>query len=73
MGEYLASGIPILANVPADSFVSWYFSKYDCGLVVDVNDVEMLRKAVLKLLDNKELRHRLGRNAQERADRKSVV
>ena len=34
-GEYLASGVPILAHVPADSFVSWYLKTHECGLVVD--------------------------------------
>jgi glycosyltransferase involved in cell wall biosynthesis len=67
MGEYLASGVPILAHVPHDSFVSWYFRKHGCGLVVDVNDVDVLEKAVLELINNRDLRERLCRNARERA------
>jgi glycosyltransferase involved in cell wall biosynthesis len=66
-GEYLASGVPILAHVPGDSFVSWYLKTHECGLVVDVNDVEVLKEAILKLSNNAELRNKLTVNARERA------
>jgi glycosyltransferase involved in cell wall biosynthesis len=66
-GEYLASGVPILAHVPANSFVSWYLKTHGCGLVVDVNDIEVLKQSILEILSRAELRATLGRNAQERA------
>lgn len=66
-GEYLASGVPILAHVPSDSFVSWYLRTHQCGLVIDVNDTQALRRAILELIEDEELRKRVSRNAQERA------
>jgi glycosyltransferase involved in cell wall biosynthesis len=66
-GEYLASGVPILAHVPADSFVSWYLKTHECGFVVDVNDIESLKQAIVELVNNTECRSKLIRNAQERA------
>ena len=67
MGEYLASGVPILAHVPSDSFVSWYLKTHGCGFVVDVNDIGVLKKAILALIENAELRRKLTGSAQERA------
>ncbi len=64
-GEYLASGIPILAHVPPESFVSWYFRKYDCGYVVDVDDVDALKTAVNEIINNLDLRRNLSANAKE--------
>jgi glycosyltransferase involved in cell wall biosynthesis len=66
-GEYLASGVPILAHVPADSFVSWYLKTHECGFVVDENDIESLKQAIVELVNNTECRIKLIRNAQERA------
>lgn len=50
LGEYLASGTPILVHAPADSFLSWFFRKYQCGEVVDAPDGRYLVKAVRRLL-----------------------
>jgi glycosyltransferase involved in cell wall biosynthesis len=66
-GEYLASGTPILAHVPPDSFVSWYLKKNECGLVVDRDDPSALAGALERLLDDRNLRFSLSKNAQERA------
>jgi glycosyltransferase involved in cell wall biosynthesis len=66
-GEYLASGRPILAHVPPDSFVSWYLRKYECGLVVDKDDPLMLAQAIRGLIDDKGLQDSLSRNARTRA------
>lgn len=67
MGEYLASGRPILVHAPADSYVSWYFRKHGCGLVVDQNDARSLADALRELLGNRALRRRLGETALARA------
>jgi glycosyltransferase involved in cell wall biosynthesis len=67
MAEYLAAGRPILVHAPTDSFVSWYFSKHGCGVVVDKLDPEPLAAAVRQLLDDGNLRRRLGAAAQTRA------
>lgn len=66
-GEYLAAGRPILVHAPADSFLSWYFKRHECGLVVDQSDPEMLAQAINSLLTNSFLRQKLGANALERA------
>ena len=50
LGEYLASGRPVLAHVPADSFVSWYLRRHGCGLVVDDADDGPALAAALQVL-----------------------
>jgi glycosyltransferase involved in cell wall biosynthesis len=67
MGEYLASGRPILVHGPPDSFIAWYFRAYECGLVVDQNDPAQLARAIDSLLNDASLRERLGTHARERA------
>jgi len=67
--EYLSVGRPILVHAPADSFVSWYFRKNGCGLVVDRNDPEALAAAIARLLSDPDLRADLGARARECAER----
>jgi len=67
IGEYLASERPILVHAPEDSFISWYFRKYRCGLVVDENDTDQLAKALERLSTDENLRRELTLNACERA------
>ena len=66
-GEYLGAGRPILAHVPADSFVAWYLRRHESGLVVDERDPIVLRAAIDRLATDRELRGGLARNAWERA------
>lgn len=63
MGEYLASGRPILVHAPPDSFVSWYFREQKCGVVVDSNDPLILKRAIECILDDSDLRQRVSKNA----------
>ncbi len=67
MGEYLAARRPILVHAPADSFISWYFRRYECGIVVDQNDPVQLANALDSLLADASLRERLSERAWERA------
>jgi glycosyltransferase involved in cell wall biosynthesis len=67
LGEYLAAGRPVLAHVQADSFVAWYLTRYDCGVVVSERDPAALAAALERLLHDGELRERLVRNARTRA------
>jgi glycosyltransferase involved in cell wall biosynthesis len=67
MGEYLHTGRPILVHAPSDSFVAWYFKKYQCGAVVDQNDPEILRDAIRWIIEDKSLREQLKENALSRA------
>src|SRR5947209_17739116 len=50
VGEYLASGRPVLVHAPRGSFVSWYFREHECGLVVDEDDPRALARGLVKLL-----------------------
>jgi glycosyltransferase involved in cell wall biosynthesis len=67
IGEYLASGRPILVHAPADSFTAWYFREHECGLVVDTDDVEALAHGIEQLLTEESLAHRFVTNALARA------
>lgn len=67
LGDYLASGTPILAVVPGDTFVAWYLRRHDCGMVLDRADVDAVADAILRLLSDVQLRDRLVANAIARA------
>jgi glycosyltransferase involved in cell wall biosynthesis len=67
MAEYLAAGRPILAHAPADSFVSSYFRRHGCGVVVDRSDPAELADALGRIIDDAELRTRTCASAWERA------
>lgn len=67
MGEYLASGTPILVNAPPDTFVASYFRDHRCGIVVDRLDPAELASAIARLLDDDELRRDVAARAWERA------
>jgi len=67
LAEYLASGRPILCHAPHDSFISWYFRKHECGVVVDEDDPARLAKGIELILNDAQLCQRLIANAYERA------
>jgi glycosyltransferase involved in cell wall biosynthesis len=64
LGEYLASGRPILVHAPADAFISWYLRAYDCGLVVDSKDPEALAKGLMRLVSDNDMRKMYSDNAR---------
>jgi glycosyltransferase involved in cell wall biosynthesis len=67
MAEYLASGRPILAHVPSDSFVAYYMRQHQCAMVADENNPERLMGSILSLINNESLRHLLIQNARRQA------
>lgn len=67
MGEYLAARRPILVHAPPDSFLSWYFRRYECGVVVDRPDPALLAEAIVRLASDEPLQKRLASRAWERA------
>lgn len=67
MGEYLATGRPIVVNSPPDSFLSWYFNKYKCGVVVDSEEVNDLANEIINLITNSDYRDTVTANARARA------
>jgi glycosyltransferase involved in cell wall biosynthesis len=67
LGEYLAARRPVLVHAPRDSFISWYFRKHECGVVVDEDDPARLAGGIELILSDAELCQRLIANAIERA------
>lgn len=53
MGEYLASGVPVLVHAPQDAFVSWFFRQNGCGFVVDRPDIDLLAATIKSILCNR--------------------
>ena len=70
LGEYLASGRPVLAHVPADSFVANYCSKHECAGIAKQNDAHSLAQHLKHLITNEKFRARIISNAlsQSQAD-----
>lgn len=67
MGEYLATGRPILAHTPSDSFVSWYFCKHRCGAVVNRLDAGELAVALKRIISDDAERAEWSSRARRRA------
>jgi glycosyltransferase involved in cell wall biosynthesis len=67
MGEYLAAKKPVLVHAPSDSFISWYFRKYNCGCVVDEDDPKKLAQKIIRLLNDTEMQKLFSENAYSRA------
>lgn len=67
LGEYLAARRPVLVHAPPDSFVSWYFRKHECGVVVDRLDPALLAESIGRLLDDVRLQQGLGERAWARS------
>ncbi len=64
-GEYLSVGRPVLVHAPQDTFVSCYFRKKECGIVVGKNDTGLLAKEIARLIDDRELQFKLGEKARQ--------
>jgi glycosyltransferase involved in cell wall biosynthesis len=67
MGEYLASGRPILAYIPADSFVAYYCGKYECAAIVSQNNVMALAQEIRHIISDDNFRARVVHKAISRA------
>ncbi|MBC8509362.1 MAG: glycosyltransferase [Chloroflexi bacterium] len=67
LGEYLASGRPILAHVPADSFVADYCGKHRCASIAYQNNPTTLAQHIKDIITNEEFRSILIRNALSQA------
>jgi len=63
IGEYLIAGTPVLVHAPKDSFVSWYFSRNLCGMVISDDDPGPLSKAIERLLSDPGLRREITTHA----------
>jgi glycosyltransferase involved in cell wall biosynthesis len=67
LGEYLASGRPVLAHVPANSFVAYYLKKNQCGLVASENDPDNLKNHILKLINDEGFGRKITQYARQTA------
>jgi glycosyltransferase involved in cell wall biosynthesis len=67
LAEYLASGRPVLAHAPADSFVAYYLEKNQCGLIASKNDSTNLKEDILRLIGDDSFRRAITHNARQRA------
>ena len=65
MGEYLASGRPVLVHAPSDSFISRYFIEHECGFVVEKENADDLADAIREIIDDKDKRSRKVANARQ--------
>lgn len=73
MGEYLAVGRPVIVHAPRDSFVSWFFRKNNCGVVVDKNDPIILAKEINQLISKPETQRTISRHARKMAEKEFNV
>lgn len=62
LADYLASGVPILAFVPPDSFVAWFLKRHQCGMVIEEDNPIALAKGITKLLSDPQLREMIINN-----------
>jgi glycosyltransferase involved in cell wall biosynthesis len=72
LGEYLASGRPILVHAPAGSFVTELIRNAEAGVVVDTSDPQRLAEALLRIAGDEMLRKRIVANASVLACQFSV-
>ena len=63
--DYLAAGIPVLIN--HKGWQSEYLETYNCGLSSNQGDVEALAKNLTELIENGDIRERMGHNARQLA------
>lgn len=67
LGEYLASGRPVLAHVPADSFVADYCARHACAALARQNDPAALAREIERIIQEPGYRRDMTQNAQTRA------
>jgi glycosyltransferase involved in cell wall biosynthesis len=58
--EAMMCGVPIITNVATE-----IVNETQCGIIVDYNDIDQVRNAIVSLRDNPELRKNLGDNGRK--------
>ena len=58
--EAMMCGVPIITNVATD-----IVNETQCGMIVDYNDIDQIKQALIILRDNPELRKKLGDNGRK--------
>lgn len=67
MGEYLASGRPVLVHAPEDTFISWYCRHNTCAEVVTECNPDALATAIRRLISDRPRRDAMVASALARA------
>jgi Glycosyl transferases group 1 len=67
LGEYLASGRPILAHVPVDSFVADYCSSHQCAVIASQNNPTALAQEIKHIIIDGNFRVGIVRRALTQA------
>jgi colanic acid biosynthesis glycosyl transferase WcaI len=74
---YMASARPVIASVDTDSDTKRIIEKSNCGICVDAEDAEGLKRAILDLYHDRRKAQELGRNGRDfmkkHCDRKEVT
>ena len=65
LSDYLIAGRPILVHAPRETFLVQYTQKNNCAMVVDENNVDLLKKSIKELVLNINLRDNLVKNAKD--------
>jgi glycosyltransferase involved in cell wall biosynthesis len=63
--EAMMFGIPVITNVTPE-----LIAETQCGVLVDYNDLQQIRKSVIEMRDNLEFRQKLGRNGRKAFEQK---
>jgi glycosyltransferase involved in cell wall biosynthesis len=63
LGEYLASGRPILVHAPSDTFIAQHFREHGAGVIVDRPDYRLLASALRDIATDEALRQSLRANS----------
>lgn len=61
--EYMASGVPVIVFGPLQNALTIYASEKKWGFVVTQEDRNLLQNAIVELLNNNDLRHKMVTNA----------
>lgn len=67
VSEFMITGVPILVYAPENTALTEYAKEYDWALVVSKNNKDELKKAIIDLYLNEELRKQLGCKAKKLA------
>jgi glycosyltransferase involved in cell wall biosynthesis len=62
MFEYMLAGIPVIAS----DFPKWkeFLNLYNCGISVNPKDPDAISKAIMSLINNPEIAHKMGENGK---------